>query len=161
MRKIARWENHERFNVRCSRYKITPICISMTTNITGVRAQHIVKKAELQLLGVRIRQRTYTIKKLNESLTTTGRHKDWIVRGCVILTPPSRGHGLPAAAMGSQPRPWAPSRGHGLPAAAMGSQLLACGHLFNVKWLNFSYQFLNIRLVFFVSYILYGTNNNS
>ena len=38
--------------------------------VTGVRALHIVKKAELQLLGVRIRQCTYTIKKLNESLTT-------------------------------------------------------------------------------------------
>ena len=70
VRKIARWENHKRFNVRCSRYKITPTSINMTTNITGVRAQHIVKKAELQLLGVRIRQCTYTIKKLSESLTT-------------------------------------------------------------------------------------------
>ena len=70
VRKIARWENHKRFNVRCSRYKITPTSISMTTNVTGVRAQHIVKKAQLQLLGVRIRQCTYTIKKLNESLTT-------------------------------------------------------------------------------------------
>ena len=70
MRKIARRENHKRFNVRCSRYKITPTSISMTTNVAGVRAQHIVKKAEVQLLGVRIRQCTYTIKKLNESLTT-------------------------------------------------------------------------------------------
>ena len=59
-----------KINVRCSRYKITPTSISMTTSVTGVRAQHIVKKAELQLLGVRIRQCTYTIKKLNESLTT-------------------------------------------------------------------------------------------
>ena len=42
----------------------------MTTNVTGVRAQHIVKKAELQLLGVRILQCTDTIKKLNETLTT-------------------------------------------------------------------------------------------
>ena len=70
MRKIARWKNHKRFNVRCIRHKITPTSISMITNVTGVRAQHIVKKAELQLLGVRIRQRTYTIKKLNEPLTT-------------------------------------------------------------------------------------------
>ena len=69
MRKIAQWENHIRFNVRCSRYKITPTSISMTTNVTGVRAQHIVKKAELQLLGVRIQQCTLMIKKLNESLT--------------------------------------------------------------------------------------------
>ena len=40
----------------------------MTTNVTGVRVQHIVKKAELQLLGARIQQCTYMIKKLNESL---------------------------------------------------------------------------------------------
>ena len=70
VRKIARLENHKRFDVRCSRFKMTPTSISVTTNVTGARAQHIVKKAELQLLGVRIRQCTYTIKKLNESLTT-------------------------------------------------------------------------------------------
>ena len=53
-----------------SRYKITPTSIKLNTNITGVRAQHIVKKAELQLLGVSLWQCTYMIDKLNESLTT-------------------------------------------------------------------------------------------
>ena len=43
-------------------------------NVTGIKVWHIVKKAELQLLGLRIWQCTYTIKKLNESLTTTQRH---------------------------------------------------------------------------------------
>ena len=69
LRKITRWENHKRFNVRCSQYIITLTSISMTTNVTGIRAQHIIKKAELQLLGVRIQQCTYTIKNLSESLT--------------------------------------------------------------------------------------------
>ena len=43
-------------------------------NVTGVKVWHIVKKAELQLLRLRIWQCTYTIKKLNESLTTAQRH---------------------------------------------------------------------------------------
>ena len=64
-----------------------------------------------------------------------GYTKDWIARGSVILTSPSRGHVAPSR--------W------------------ISGHLFNVKWLNFSYQFLNIRLVLFVSNILYGTTNYS
>ena len=43
-------------------------------NVTGVKVWHIVKKPELQLLRLHIWQCTYTIKKLNESLTTTQRH---------------------------------------------------------------------------------------
>ena len=53
----------------------------MSTSVTGVRAQHIVKKAELQLLGVRIRQCTCTIKKLNESLTTDKQQLEAINNG--------------------------------------------------------------------------------
>ena len=51
----------------------------MTTNVTGGRAQHIVKEAELQLLRVRIRQCKYTIKKLNESLTTDKQPLEYIL----------------------------------------------------------------------------------
>eukprot|EP00918_Siedleckia_nematoides_P099043 GHVU01216749.1.p2 GENE.GHVU01216749.1~~GHVU01216749.1.p2 ORF type:complete len:210 (+),score=16.41 GHVU01216749.1:99-728(+) len=70
VKKIARWENHKKFNVRCVRQNISPTGISLNTIIAGIKADKIIKKAEKQLLKVRIRQCTYTINKLAETIAT-------------------------------------------------------------------------------------------
>ena len=63
VRKIARWENNRIFNIRCIRYKYTPISAILKTNITGKRAEQIIMKAEKQLLSVRVRHCNFTINK--------------------------------------------------------------------------------------------------
>ena len=63
--KLARHRNHLRFNLHCKHNGITPISLRLRTNVWGVQAENIIKRAERSLLGVRIGQTVGKVKKLS------------------------------------------------------------------------------------------------
>ena len=72
-KKISSWHNHRVFNLRCIRSGVTPPSVRLFSNIQGVTADKILKKAEKNLLEVRIRHCAFTLKKLRieeEKLTS-------------------------------------------------------------------------------------------
>ena len=63
-KKVSLWRNHRMFNLRCFRQKLIPRSIRLVSNVQGAQADKILKKTELNLLEIRIRQSIFTLKKL-------------------------------------------------------------------------------------------------
>ena len=63
-KKISNWTNHRAFNLRCRRCNVTPTSLRLVSNVTGAAAEKTLKKAEMNLLEIRIRHCNFTIKKL-------------------------------------------------------------------------------------------------
>ena len=62
--KISSWRNHRTFNLRCLKSNVTPPSVKLVSNVQGARAEQILKKAEKDLLEVRIRHCNFTLDKL-------------------------------------------------------------------------------------------------
>ena len=66
--KLVNWLNHRIFNIRCQKAQITPVSLKIKINVQGNTAENIIKKAQKDLLKVRIKQSIYNIEKLNEEI---------------------------------------------------------------------------------------------
>ena len=66
--KLARWQNHKHFNIRCRYNNITPNSLKLRTCMKGVKTMKIIHNAEKKLLQERIRQCNFTIRKYEESV---------------------------------------------------------------------------------------------
>ena len=66
--KLARWQNHKHFNIRCRYNNITPNSLKLRTCMKGVKTMKIIHNAEKKLLQERIRQCDFTIRKYEESV---------------------------------------------------------------------------------------------
>ena len=69
VKKLARWQNHRTFNIRCAKSNVIPTSLKLITIITGTKASVILHSAERKLLNVRIHQCTFTINKLKDVLS--------------------------------------------------------------------------------------------
>ena len=72
-KKISAWHNHRVFNLRCVQSGVVPPSVRLFSNIEGATADKILRKAEKNLLEVRIRHCTFTLRKLRieeETLTS-------------------------------------------------------------------------------------------
>lgn len=67
-KKIANFRNHLRFNLHCKHHDVTPKSLKLTSNIKGQKANNILRKAEKQLLSVRIGDTVKVLKKLEEKI---------------------------------------------------------------------------------------------
>ena len=64
--KLASFRNHQRFNLRCFLERVTPRSIKLTSNVTGLKADKILKNTERKLLNERVRQVNFKMKALKE-----------------------------------------------------------------------------------------------
>ena len=62
--KISSWRNHRMFDLRCKHNDVTPTSIKLFSNVQGLQADNILRRAERKLLEVRIRQSNFTLQKL-------------------------------------------------------------------------------------------------
>ena len=65
-RKISAWQNHRHFNIRCVKNNITPPSVRLISNVNGTSADKILRKAEKQLMEVRIRTCKHNIDRLSQ-----------------------------------------------------------------------------------------------
>ena len=63
-KKFESWRNHRQFNLRCLHGNVFPTSIRLSSEVKGKAAGNILRKAEKKLLEIRIRQCTFTAKKL-------------------------------------------------------------------------------------------------
>ena len=72
-RKIARWQNHLCYLLRCRSNGLLPPSLKLKTSVKGTEAENILRKTEAKLLSERIRQTIFTlnvIKRQSEELST-------------------------------------------------------------------------------------------
>ena len=69
-KKIASFRNYLRFTLHCKHHDVTPISLKLTSNIKGQKANNILRRAEKQLLSVRIGDTVKVLKKLEEKKST-------------------------------------------------------------------------------------------
>ena len=60
--KMADFENHQRFSLRCHSKDIIPVSVRLKSNIKAPKGKYIVRKAERALLNERVRS-------INNSIT--------------------------------------------------------------------------------------------
>ncbi|XP_078582762.1 uncharacterized protein LOC144865701 isoform X2 [Branchiostoma floridae x Branchiostoma japonicum] len=65
-KKLARHQNHLRFNLHCKHHDVTPVSLKLSSTVKGNKANSILKRAERQLLNVRISQTIQKIDYLNK-----------------------------------------------------------------------------------------------
>ena len=63
-KKLADFNNHRRFPLRCLSKKITPVSLSLKNNIKRERGIKIIQRAEKQLMNERVRSINNTIDVL-------------------------------------------------------------------------------------------------
>ena len=64
--KVARYRNHLRFNLHCKHHDVIPTSLRLQSNVRGSKAEKILRRAERQLLGVRIGDTVRKLKYLEE-----------------------------------------------------------------------------------------------
>ena len=68
--KMANFQNHRRFSLRCLKQEVIPVSIRMKTNVKTPRGLYIVKRAEKALLNERIRSVNNMINMLKTQINT-------------------------------------------------------------------------------------------
>ena len=68
--KMADFQNHRRFSLRCLSKDVIPVSITLKNNIKTPKGCHIIKKAEKALLHERIRSINNTINMLSHQRDT-------------------------------------------------------------------------------------------
>ena len=61
-KKMANYQNHRRFSIKCLKKEVTPVSIKLKSNIHTSKAKEIIKRAEKQLLNECIRTINNMIK---------------------------------------------------------------------------------------------------
>ena len=64
-KKIANFKNHLRFNLHCKHHGVVPPSLKLSSNVNGKKAENILRRAEKQLLNVRIGDTVKYLKKLD------------------------------------------------------------------------------------------------
>lgn len=64
--KVARYRNHLRFNLHCKHHDVIPTSLRLQSNVRGRKADKILRRAERQLLGIRIGDTVRKLKYLEE-----------------------------------------------------------------------------------------------
>ena len=66
--KVTRLRNHRVFSLRCKDEKVTPVFLKLSSNMRSPKASEILKRTEMQLLRVNIRNVTRKIGDLEQDI---------------------------------------------------------------------------------------------
>ena len=92
-KKMADFQNHRRFSLKCLSYDVIPVSIRLKTNVRTDKGLEIIKKTERKLLNERIRSINNTIElymyerdslvlQLEEKLDNNNTNNQEIIEDC-------------------------------------------------------------------------------